>query len=54
MPPLHGFEHAIPLESWREDTDMEGRSYTINVVVTDKGGRQSKKTKTVCVPHHKR
>ncbi len=54
MPPLHGFEHAIPLESWREDTDMEGRSYTITVVVTDKAGRQSKKTKTVCVPHDKR
>jgi hypothetical protein len=55
MPPLHGFEHAIPLESWREDTDMDGRSYTIDVVVTDKAGRQSKKTKKVCVlPHDKR
>jgi len=54
MPPLHGFEHAIPLESWREDTDMEGRWYAFTVVVTDKAGRQSKKTKTVCVPHDKR
>ena len=58
MPPLHGFEHAIPVESWRVDTDMDGRSYTITVEVTDKAGRQSKKTKKVCVlphdNHHRR
>ena len=54
MPPLHGFEHAIPLESWREDTDMEGRWYAFTVVVTDKAGHRSEKTKKVCVPHDKR
>ena len=34
-----GFGSAIPLESWREGTDMDGRLYTITAVTTDVRGK---------------
>jgi hypothetical protein len=46
-----GFGIAIPLESWRAGTDMDGRLYTITAVITDKAGNQSTGTTTVLVPH---
>jgi hypothetical protein len=46
-----GFGSAIQLESWRADTDKDGRVYTITAVATDKAGNQSKGTTTVVVPH---
>ena len=46
-----GFGSAIPLESWREGTDMDGRLYTITAVTTDVAGNQSTGTTTVLVPH---
>jgi hypothetical protein len=49
-----GFGSAIPLESWRAGTDMDGRLYTITAVVTDKAGNQSRGTTTVLVPHDMR
>ena len=50
-----GFGSAVPLESWRAGTDMNGRLYTITAVTTDKAGNQSKKgTTTVLVPHDMR
>jgi hypothetical protein len=48
------FGSAIPLEAWRESTDMDGRSYTITVVTTDEAGNQSTGTTTVLVPHDMR
>jgi hypothetical protein len=46
-----GFGSVIQLESWRKDTDMDGRLYTITAVITDKAGNQSTATTTVVVPH---
>ena len=46
-----GFGSAIPLESWREGTDRDGRLYTITVVTADTAGNQSTGTTTVLVPH---
>jgi hypothetical protein len=46
-----GFGSAIPLESWREGTDRDGRLYTITAVTADKAGNQSTGTSTVLVPH---
>ena len=48
------FGSVIPLESWREGTDMDGRVYTITAVITDKAGNQSTGTATVLVPHDMR
>ena len=45
------FGSAIPLESWRAGTDMDGRLYTITAVTTDIAGNQSIGTTTVLVPH---
>jgi hypothetical protein len=49
-----GFGSTIPLEAWRESTDMDGRSYTITAVTTDMAGKQSATTATVLVPHDMR
>jgi hypothetical protein len=49
-----GFGSAIPLESWRAGTDMDGRLYTITAVITDKAGNQSTGMTTVLVPHDMR
>ena len=46
-----GFESVFQLESWRAGSDMDGRLYTITVVITDNAGNQSTATKTVLVPH---
>jgi hypothetical protein len=46
-----GFGSVIPLESWREGSDMDGRLYTITAVTTDEAGNQSTGTTTVLVPH---
>jgi hypothetical protein len=46
-----GFGSVIQLESWRKNTDMDGRLYTITAVITDKAGNQSTATTTVRVPH---
>jgi hypothetical protein len=51
---VHGFGTAIPLESWREATDMDGRLYTITAVTTDEAGNHSTGTTTVLVPHDMR
>jgi len=51
---IPGFGSAIQLESWRTGTDMDGRSYTISAVTTDKAGNQSTGTTTVLVPHDMR
>jgi hypothetical protein len=51
---VSGFGSAIPLESWREDTDMDGRLYTITAFTTDKAGNHSTGTTTVLVPHDMR
>ena len=48
------FGNAIPLESWRAGTDMDGRLYTITAVTTDKAGNQSTGMTTVLVPHDMR
>jgi hypothetical protein len=48
------FGSAIPLESWRAGTDMDGRLYTITAVTTDEAGNQSTGTTTVLVPHDRR
>ena len=46
-----GFGSVIPLEAWREATDMDGRLYTITAVTTDAAGNKSTGTTTVLVPH---
>jgi alpha-tubulin suppressor-like RCC1 family protein len=51
---VHGFGSMIPLESWREGTDMDGRLYTITAVTTDEAGNRSTGTTTVLVPHDMR
>lgn len=54
QPVLSGFNTAIPLEAWREGTDMDGRHYTILAVVTDKAGNQITASTVVVVPHDMR
>jgi hypothetical protein len=49
-----GFGSVVPLESWREDTDMDGRLYTITAFTTDEAGNHSTGTTTVLVPHDMR
>ncbi len=49
---LPGFGSSVPLESWREGADRDGRLYTITAVITDKAGNQSTGTTTVLVPHN--
>jgi hypothetical protein len=51
---VSGFGSSIPLESWRLDTDMDGRLYTITAVTTDEAGNHSTGTTTVLVPHDMR
>ncbi len=51
---LSGLGNAIPLESWRDGTDLDGRVYTITAVVTDRAGNSSTGTTTVLVPHDMR
>jgi alpha-tubulin suppressor-like RCC1 family protein len=51
---VSGFGSVIALEAWRNDTDMDGRVYTITAVVTDKAGNQSTGTTRVVVPHDMR
>jgi hypothetical protein len=46
------FGSVVPLESWREGADRDGRLYTITAVVTDNAGNQSTGTTTVLVPHN--
>jgi hypothetical protein len=47
-----GFGSVFQLESWRADSDMDGRLYTITAVITDNAGNQSTATTTVLVPHN--
>jgi hypothetical protein len=49
-----GFGSAIPLESWRAGTDMDGRVYTITAITTDQAGNESTGMTTVIVPHDMR
>jgi hypothetical protein len=49
-----GFNTTIPLEAWREGTDMDGRHYTIRALLTDAAGNQTVETATVVVPHDMR
>ena len=51
---VSGLGGTIPLESWRDGTDMDGRLYTITAVVADKAGNRSTGTTTVLVPHDMR
>jgi alpha-tubulin suppressor-like RCC1 family protein len=46
-----GFGSVVQLESWRKDTDIDGRLYTITAIITDNAGNQSTATTTVLVPH---
>jgi alpha-tubulin suppressor-like RCC1 family protein len=49
---VQGFGSVIPLEAWREGSDMDGRLYTITAVVTDNAGNRSTGTTMVLVPHN--
>jgi hypothetical protein len=51
---VSGFGSVVALEAWRKGDDMDGRVYTITVVVTDDAGNQSMGTTTVVVPHDMR
>jgi sugar lactone lactonase YvrE len=48
------FGSIIQLEAWRDGNDMDGRRYTITVVVTDMAGNKSTATSEVLVPHDMR
>ena len=51
---LPGFGSIARLEPWREGSDLDGRHYTVTVVVTDKAGNQATSTTTIVVPHDSR
>lgn len=51
QPSITGFNTVIPLESWREGTDEDGRYYTITAVVTDAAGNKTTTYTTLLVPH---
>ena len=53
-PAVPGFGSAVPLESWREGSDKDGRLYTITAVTTDAAGNESTATAYVIVPHDMR
>ncbi len=51
QPTANGFNTTLPLEAWREGTDMDGRHYTITAVIMDKAGNSTTvSTQAVC-PH---
>lgn len=45
------FSLAIPLEAWRAGKDKNGRTYTLEVTVTDRACQTRTATVTVVVPH---
>jgi hypothetical protein len=51
QPAVSGFNTVVPLEAWREGTDMDGRHYTITAVITDKAGNRTTVTTAVVCPH---
>ena len=54
QPAISGFNTTIPLEAWREGTDMDGRHYTIIAVITDKAGNTTTVTTEAICPHDMR
>ena len=50
-PTLTSFGQTIQLEAWRNDNDMDGRTYTITVTVTDTQGHAYTASTIVRVPH---
>lgn len=53
-PEITGFYQSVPLEAWREGTDMDGRHYTITAVATDAAGNKTTASTMVSVPHDQR
>jgi len=53
-PLLTGFNTTIPLEAWREGTDLDGRHYWITAEITDKAGNKTTTTTEAVVPHDMR
>ena len=53
-PAITGFGSSIQLEASRDGNDMDGRVYTITVVVRDKAGNERTASTTVLVPHDQR
>lgn len=45
------FGDTVMLEAWRDGNDMDGRTYTIIVAVTDQAGNRTTRSTTVVVPH---
>ncbi len=54
QPTTNGFNTTLPLEAWREGTDMDGRHYTITAVITDKAGNRTTVTTEAVCPHDMR
>ncbi|MCK5655835.1 MAG: hypothetical protein KAI03_06065 [Candidatus Aureabacteria bacterium] len=48
------FGDKIEVISWRKGSDIEGRTYTVSVVVIDKAGNSTTKETTAIVPHDMR
>ncbi len=48
------FGDKIEVISWRTGSDIEGRTYTVSVVVTDKAGNSTTKETVAIVPHDMR
>lgn len=51
---VSGFGGVVRLEAWRDGSDMDGRHYTITVVVTDEAGNSATAATDAVVPHDMR
>lgn len=53
-PVITGFNTTIALESSREETDKDGRQYTITAIATDRAGNKSTASTVVTILHDQR
>jgi hypothetical protein len=53
-PLVSGFNTTVPLEAWRNGSDMDGRHYTITAIITDKAGNTTSVSSEAVCPHDMR